>query len=104
MARRKEQKRHLQVERLEDRDTPSAARSPFYAGIVHAGAVMPPQAQAAEHSPVCFNAVVVTPEVGPATVTCLDGGFVTQGQATAKIAMNHNETLVRDRSRAAKRK
>ena len=46
-----------------------------------------------------LNAVVVTPEIGPATVTCLDGGFVPQGQATAKIVltgfMNHNETLAR---------
>lgn len=98
MSRRKEKKRRLEIERLESRDTPSATAFPFAVGIIRAEAAMPPQAQAVDHSAVCLDAVVVTPEAGPSRVTCPEGGFVPEGQETARIATNHNETLVRDRT------
>jgi hypothetical protein len=96
MNRRKVQKHSLQVEGLDARDNPSAPAFPFYAGIVEAGAEVPPQAVA--NSAVCLDAVVDGP------VLCLDGGFVPDGQAVPKLAANHNETFVRDRTRARKRK
>ena len=37
-------------------------------------------------------------------VLCLSDGFVPAGQVVPKLATNHNETLVRDRTRAAKRR
>ena len=76
MGGRKEQKCQLQVEKLEDRDAPSASG---FTGILNANLAMPSQAQARIHSPVCFHAVVVTPEVGTPTVACPDGGFIPPG-------------------------
>ena len=91
----------MEIERLESRDTPSASG---FQGIFNANLAMPPQAQAAVHSQVCFDAVVVTPESGPPTVTCPDGGFVPPGQVLGALTGNHNETLVRDRARTVKPK
>jgi hypothetical protein len=95
MSRRQHQKCQLQVEKLEACDTPSVS-FPFYTGIVQASTVVPPQAVA--HSAVCLNATVDGP------VLCSGEGFVPAGQVTARITGNHNETLVRDRTRAGKRK
>jgi hypothetical protein len=95
MSRRQQQKCPLQVEKLEARDTPSVS-FPLYAGIVRAGAVVAPQAVA--HSAVCLNPVV------DGSVLSSGAGFVPAGQVTARIMSNHNETFVRDRTRATRRR
>jgi hypothetical protein len=78
MSHRIKHKCRLQVDGLEARDMLSASA---YTGIVHAGAVVAPQA--VEHSQVCLDAIVVTPEGQPPTITCPDGGFMPPGQLTA---------------------
>jgi hypothetical protein len=102
MSRRKDQKCPLQVEELEARDTPCAPAFPFSTGIYRAADAMPAQVQVVEHSPVCLSGYVVTGEViGPAN----GGTHLPHGQVTPMMRCgNHNETLVRARRRAAKRK
>jgi hypothetical protein len=95
MSRRRNQKSSLQVEQLEARDTPSAPAFAFSTGSYRAADAVPPQAQAVQHAPVFLHAPVVQGEV-----MCPPGG---DGPNTLAMMFNHNETLVRDRRRAAKR-
>jgi hypothetical protein len=78
--------RKLELETMEDRTAPASL-------IICAPLAVPMTNQ--------VTGVVATPEPPPAhTLTTL----VTQADAPpAKLAVNHNETLVRDRTRARKR-